>query len=187
MTDPLTCSLIDRAAAILARADRAAIPLPELADRLGATADELRRHLNDDSRFVLVAAPPFPDLTTLAPGDRDAYAAALRQAGVLGEPCVALTDPDDPGPVPPLDRLLRNSVARLLGRTADPALLAASERLRTALSGLGATPADSAPLQPAGTAPSTTPLPGPHGSAKGPPRRLPPSLRPPRYRGSRRE
>ncbi len=186
--EPIT-SLTDRVRAILARSDRPAIPLPELASALGATADGLRHELDHDPRFVLVPPPPFPDLTTLSSADRATYEAALRRAGVQGEACVALAEPDDPGPDPAVTRLLRDSVARLLARSADPALLAAAERLRQALAEAVPTPAVPAPAVPApavpapavptpaalvGTDPSTTPAPGPPAPGRAPPRGRPP-------------
>jgi hypothetical protein len=192
---PSIPSLTDRVRAILDRSDRPAIPLPELASAVGVTADGLRHELDPDPRFVLVPPPPFPDLTTLSSAHRATYEAALRRAGVHGAACVALADPDDPGPDPAVGRLLRDSVARLLACSADPALLAAAERLRHALAQAlpapaapapaGLTPACPAPGATVGTDPSTTPAPGPRVPGRGPPRGRPPPRRPPRYRGSR--
>jgi len=175
----VAASLADRAAALLAESDRAAMTLPELARALGATRAELGRWLGDDARFVHVAPPAFPELTILPTVDGASYEAALQRAGVGRAPSVALAEPADPGPGAAVALLLRDSVTRLLARTPDPALVAAAERVRPALA--AATSPD-----PAGTAPSTTRPPDPPEPVRGPPRGRPQPRRRPPYRGSRR-
>lgn len=182
MTDSPTCSPTDRAAALLARAARAAIPVPELAGRLGQSPESLVRRLREDPRFVVIGPSPFPDLSLLPAAGRAAYEAALREAGLHGEPSVALAEPVEAGPGAPVGLLFRDSVARLLARTAEPGLVSAAERLRAALAALATTPDG-----PDGRAPSTTPPPDRPRPAPAPPRGRPPPPHPPRYPGSRRE
>ena len=181
MTDTLT----DRAERLLRDGRRIAVPLPELAQRLGAQPDSLARALEDDDRFLIVPSAAPLDLTQLEPAERDAYATALRAAGVNTTPSVLLAEPatagDGSAPDAPVQLLLRESVTRLLALSPEPNLAAAAERLRTAL-----TAAVRPACPPCGTAPSTTPPPDPAGPARVPPRRRAPSHRPPPYRGSRR-
>lgn len=178
MIDPTTDPLNERAEAFLTSARRVAVPIPELARRLGADPDSLTRCLDEDPRFVVMDPVVLPDLSHLpSAADRDAYTRALVTAGVHVHPSVALAEPVSLPPGSPVDLLLRNSVARLLARSSDPALAAAAERLRSALT---------ASVDPGETDPSTTPTPDPPARARVPPRRRAPSRGRPPYPGSRR-
>lgn len=182
MTENAGHSLADRAAALLNDTSRVAMPLPQIARRLEVSPAAVIAQVQDDDRFVLIPPTAFPDLAMLPEDDRSAYDAALASAGVHGTPCIALREPLEDGTSDDVDLLLRNSVARLLGRTPEPSLLAAAERVRMAVTSLVAPRRD-----PVETDPSTTPLPDPIARRRDPPRRRrPPHPKPP-YPGSRRE
>lgn len=178
-------SLTDRAETFLAHDRRAALPVAELAGHLRADPESLTRQIARDPRFVLVGPGISPDLDLLPPGERDAYAAALREAGVHLTPSVALADPAEADEGSAVDLLLRSSVARLLALRPEPAFAAAAERARAAL-GLALTPSDPPVRSPDGIDPSTTLPPVPSRPARVPPRRRTPSPRRPPYPGSRR-
>lgn len=173
--------LTDRAEEILNRTTRVALSLPELARQLDTSPASLTAQLEADERFVLVRPTCFPDLSLLSDHDRRAYDTALHAAGVRSAASIALRAPAGPGSGAAVDLLLRDSVTRLLARTPDEALVAAAERMRLALSQI-----PDAAACPAGTARSTTPLPGPPAPASAPPPRRPSSGRRPRCPGSRR-
>lgn len=181
MTESAGRSLTDRVEELLNGTARVAVPVPEIAEALGTSPAALVALIEDDPRFLVIQPEAFPDLAMLPEVDRSAYGRALREAGVHGTPSIALrvaasaSDHDDVG------LLLRDSVARLLVRSPEPALLAAAERMRRAV-----TDVTKAGPDPVETAPSTTPLPDRSGQNRVPPRRRhsPPAR--PRYPGSRR-
>lgn len=190
----MTDSLNDRAEAELRRERRGAVPLSELARRLGTGSASLAAVLDHDDRFLLIAPTCVPDLTLLPAADREAYAAALREAGMETAPTVALatpTEPAEPADVSPVELLLRDSVARLLAANPEPALAAAAHRVWPALTEAlaGAAPPNGEPTRAPrdGTGPSTTRPPDPDGRGRVPRRRRTPSPRRPRHGGSRRE
>lgn len=177
-------TLVDRAERLLSDARRIAVPLPELAARLGAEPSSLAPRLEEDHRFLLIHPITVLDLTLLPPADRDAYSAALQAAGMDTVPRVALAEPPDlPGR--PVERLLRESVTRLLARSPEHGLAVAAERALAALTAVGS-PADPPGDHSSGIDPSTTHPPGPPALARAPPRRPAPPPRRPPYRGSRR-
>lgn len=168
----------DRAEALLRATPRVSVPLAELAVELGVEGDALAAALDADARFALVQPAAFPRLSALDEAERHAYATAFRAAGLEAAPSVVLTAPDpDPGGPVSVDRILRETVTRVLARSGDPVLAAAAERLRRAVVATDAI---------AGTAPSTTPPPGRSGPAPAPPRRRPTSPPRPPYPGSPR-
>lgn len=185
MFDPLT----DRAERLLRCARRVAIPLPELADRLRTESVALAAELDRDPRFILVDPTVRSDLSLLPPPDRDRYAAALSAAGVHTAVTVSLAAPVESASGSAVEDLLRESVARVLSTSPEPALAEAAERLRGALrEALSAAPPAAGPERaPDGTEPSTTPPHGRGGRGRVPPRRRTRSRRRPPYPGSRRE
>lgn len=173
-------SLTDRTETYLRHARRATIPLSELAEQLRADPGSLARLLDHDNRFLLLRPDTAPDLSLLPSVDRDAYAAAFRAAGIHFLPAVALADPPAADPRGPLEILLQSTVARLLASRPEPALAAATDRVRAALEAAAPTA-----RRAHGTDPSTTPLPDRSGPARVPPRRRMPSPPRPPYPGSR--
>lgn len=151
MTDPL----IQRAIEILRDASCVALPLSELADRVGTVDhDGLARRVAADPRLLLVEPPLFPDLAPLPPDREAAYERALRSAGIRGARRVALLR-RGPAPTGDLAALLLETAALLLtpGPAAD-ALAHAADRAYEAVT---------ATVAGAGARPSTTRPPGPPG------------------------
>jgi hypothetical protein len=170
MPDPT----LDGAAAILRSGGRIAMTTAELAAALGdagGTVAVLERRLTDDDRFVVFdTGAELPGLEAWDPGDRLAYAAALRQVDLPRPPLVLLRDDRDPPgrpgrPASPgepgtpstmaksLSRLLRNTVIALADTRSGPLMAMAAEEACAALSRVN--PPTS------GAAPSTIPPPGP--------------------------
>ena len=174
-------SATDLTEELLKNAPRLGVPLSEIAHHLNIGAEALERQLERDARFLLLPTGTFPDLSLLPAKERDAYAAALRAAGLHGTPRVLLADPAAPAPGSSIEVLLRDSVGRLLTRSPDPALAAAADQIEEVLRRF--TPP---PPEPDRTGPSTSPPPAQTGSERVPPRRRIPSPPRPRYPGSRR-
>jgi hypothetical protein len=176
MPDPT----LDRAAAILRSGGRIAMTTAELAAALGEAAGTvtiLERRLADDYRFVVFdTGAELPGLEAWDPGDRLAYAAALRQVDLPRPPLVLLRDDRDPpghpgwpaspgGPAAPgepgapstpakrLSRLLRHTVIALADTRSGPLMAMAAEEACAALSRVNPPTA--------GAAPSTILPPGP--------------------------
>lgn len=165
----MTNDLCDHAADVLTRIRRVAVPLSELAGALAAAPELLANLLRADARFAVVEAEPWADLSLLAPSGRGAYTAALQFAGLAGEPVIVLLSYPPAGSAIPrtVPDLLRETLVRLLADGRSAPVAAAEEANRA----LVATPVS-------GTAPSTTPLPGPPAPAPAPLRRPPRSHRP---------
>lgn len=158
MQDPI----IDRTLAILADAGRVALPLAAIARELGyRDPAALEPRLADDDRLVLVHGGPFPPVAPDPLGRDEAYAAALRSAGLARVTLVARTRVSPAAPA--VDALLCASIAPLVASPGAAGLVAAAARaqdaVREATAGEGG--------------PSTTPPPGPPppGPAWPPPRR----------------
>jgi hypothetical protein len=170
MPDPT----LDRAAAILRSRGRIAMTTADLAAALGdaaGTVAVLERRLADDDRFVVFdTGAELPGLEAWGPGDRLAYAAALRHVDLPRPPLVLLRDdrdppgrpgwsalPGEPGapstPAISLSRLLRHTVIALAGTRSGPLMALAAEKACAALSRVN-------PPR-FGAALSTTPPPGP--------------------------
>lgn len=181
MTESAARSLADQVEELLNGTSRVAVPLPDVARQLDTSPATLAALIRDDARFVVVEPATFPDLAMLPEADRAAYSRALREAGVHGTASVALRVPLEPLPPGEVDLLLRDSVARLLVQTPEPALLAAAERMRQAVTDVTRRRPD-----PAETTPSTTLPPDPPERNRAPPRRRHSPPVPPRYPGSRR-
>ncbi len=148
MSEPVA----ERALTILTDAARVALPLSELAGRLGhGDPASLGRQLEADDRFAVVEVRAFPALAPDPRGRDGSYAAALRAAGLAAAPLVARTGMPAP-PGAPVDALLRDSMGRLLAVRVTPSLVAAAARVHDAVVAV---------MTPAGAAPSTTPPPGP--------------------------
>lgn len=130
MTDPL----IDRAITFLGDSPRVALPVAELARRLGTVdPDGLARRLAGDPRLLLIEPPALPGLALL-PADRQAaYERALRAAGLRSAPRVALLH-RTPHPGAGVAALLRHTAAQLLTPGPDAEAVAdAAERANRAL------------------------------------------------------
>lgn len=183
MTDTANDPILDRAIAILRDSPSVALPLPELARRVGTgDPDGLARLLAADDRVRVLGAPALPGLTLL-PADRAAvYERALTAAGLRPLRRVALLH-RTPVPGAGVAALLRQTTARLLapgpepgsdlarGRAADAVAEAAERANRAVL----------ATRLPGAAAPSTTRPPGPPRPDAGPPPPRPPGpRRPPR-------
>lgn len=168
MTDPLT----DRALDIMAGAACVAMPVRELARHLGhGDPFTLGRRLEADGRFVVLRTTPFPAVQPDPLGRDDAYRAALRAAGLWGEPVVARSGVSA-GPGTTIEAVLRDSIGRLLSSGIEPSLVLAAMLAQEAVAAV--TPSDSGAL-------STIPFPDLRPPRKGPPLPPPPTQdRPPR-------
>lgn len=148
----MTDSIIDRAIAILRSAACVALPLDELAARVGTVdPDGLARRIAADPRLILVEPVSLPGLELLSAERETAYDRALRDAGLRGNRRVALrTRRASPGAG--VSALLLETAARLLspGPEADALARAADRAYRAVTATL-----------PTGEAPSTTRPPGP--------------------------
>lgn len=165
---PLT--VLDRAAVILAAEAVIALPLSELAARIGAPPDLLVGALRGDPRFVLVRPHARADLELLDREGRAAYQAALDRAGLSDEPAVAVVRaPDSPGRS--VADLVRATAIALLGADAESPVPGAARPLHQVLR---------LSLGNAGRAPSTIHPPGPPRPAPDPPPPPRPSPSPPR-------
>lgn len=162
-------AILERAIAVLHAEPSVALPLPELAHRVGTTdPDGLARLLAADPRVVVLAPLPLPGLSLLPAERAAAFERALHEAGLRPTRRVALVH-RTPVPAAGVADRLRETTARLLdgGPHADR-LAEAAERANRAVM---------AAARPGAEAPSTTPPPGPP-----PPS---PALRPDRPGGSR--
>ena len=164
-------AILERAIAVLHAEPAVALPLPELARRVGtADADGLARRLAGDPRVVILGALPLPGLSLLPAERAAAYEHALRDAGLRPAHQVALLD-RTPVPATGVAALLRETTARLLGPGRDAGRWAeAAERANRAVLATG----------PDGAAPSTTPPPDPPPTAPAPRPGRPEGSRPPR-------
>ncbi|MFO7892355.1 MAG: hypothetical protein R6U63_01360 [Longimicrobiales bacterium] len=183
MTDTDNDPLLDRAITILRDSPSVALPLPELARRVGTgDPDGLARLLAADDRVRVLGAPALPGLTLL-PADRAAaYEHALTAAGLRPFRRVALLHPT-PVPGGGVAALLRQTTARLLAPGPDPARSPVSGQAADAVAEAAeqANRAVLATRLPGAAAPSTTRPPGPPPPHPGPPLPRPPgSRRPPR-------
>ncbi|MGK7312169.1 MAG: hypothetical protein ACN0LA_07985 [Candidatus Longimicrobiales bacterium M2_2A_002] len=148
MTDPI----IERAIAILRSSACVALPLDELAARVGTVdPDGLARRIAADPRLILVEPVSLPGLELLSADRETAYDRALREAGLRGGRRVALRA-RRASPGAGVSALLLETAARLLspGPEADVLARAADRAYRAVTATL-----------PAGPAPSTTRPPGP--------------------------
>jgi hypothetical protein len=142
---------VDRAAIILAAEAVIALPLGDLAARIGVDPDLLVGRLRADPRFVVFRPDALPDLELLTEDGRGAFRAALERAGLSDEPSVAVLG----GPCPhaePVAELLRGTVLALLAADAGDPLAATARPLHRALR---------VSLDAFAAAPSTTPPPDP--------------------------
>lgn len=181
MTTDSAPTLSDRAAALIDAGRPVCLPLPDLARRLGTTPSHLAGLLEEDGRFVLVRPTLFPELALLPESERARYRAALLSAGVTSTLAVGLREPGEAPPDASVERLLRDSVSRLLTVSPEPDLLTVAEGTRQAVSSALLAAAD-----PGRTAPSTTPPRYPTGPARDPRPRQHARRPEPRTRGSRR-
>lgn len=150
MHDPSADLTRDRAVAILTDAPAVAMPVPELAARLGTVdPDRLARTLATDPRLVILGPP---GLALSTPERAADYERALTDAGMRPVRRVTLVHPT-PAPAPGVAGLLRETTARLLTRPGPDAdrLTELAERAHRAVLAVGA----------GAEAPSTTPPPGP--------------------------
>lgn len=130
MTDPT----VERAIAILEGAPSVALPLPELARRLGTVdADALALRMTGDPRLRLLPAPGLRLVACPDPRRAATYGRALRAAGLLPDRQVALVDAPAPPPDAGALALLRATTALLLGPGQADDLLAAAGRAGQAL------------------------------------------------------
>ena len=128
----MTESIVERAILVLREVPAVTLSLRELARRLDVDVETLRPRVADDPRLLILEPTVLPDLTAIGAERKAAYRRALRAAGLLGVPRVALTDPVRPEPDAPVDALLRHTATRLL--TAHAADLAdAAERANRAV------------------------------------------------------
>lgn len=130
MTDPT----VDRAIAILREARSVALPLAELARRLGhidpaALADRLA----PDPRLRVLDPGGFPPMACPLPHRAAAYDRALRAAGLQVDRYVALIDVPMVPPSAGIGALLRSTAALLLAPGDADALAEPAERAARAL------------------------------------------------------
>lgn len=183
MTDPDNDPILDRAIAILRDSPSVALPLPELARRVGTgDPDGLARLLAADDRVLVLAASALPDLTLL-PADRAAaYERALTAAGLRPFRRVALLH-RTPVPGAGVAALLRQTTARLLapGPQPGPGPIRGQAAADVAEAAERANRAVLAARLPDAAVPSTTRPPDPPPPEPGPPPPRPPGpRRPPR-------
>ena len=129
----------DRAVAALQGAPSVALPLAELARRLGFVDPEaLAVRLAPDPRLLLLDSPGLPAPVCPSPERQAAYDRALRSAGLAAGRRVVLVAPALIPRTAGLGPLLRASTARLAGAGPDGrALTAAAERVQLALQAMG--------------------------------------------------